>query len=676
MATKWKLEDDVNDYVKSTLEALGLKKLVDYNVESGMSDYMKEALKGSAKTKNKSNFGKPDFHVEKYKIPVVIEDKLGGNKLISRTKAGLKMDEKSIKNYAVNGAVYYAQNMIASDKYSEVIAIGIAGDNKENVEIDVYYVFASSATPKHMNEYKKLDFLESRDSFESFYEDAVLSEEDKHRILIASQVQLQKHANCLNSLMNNHNIPVDQRVVYVSGMLLAMQDIIDYDGNRIDVGLVPDDLKGIQTATKRDGVKIENQIKEYLEQKEIPQQKRELMLGSFRESISLDSDRDIVIELDKQVSTLLSEKASVTKQIFVYIYENVYLAIDGTAGHLDIMGEMYSVFLKYALGDGKEIGIVLTPPYVTKMMAEILGVDRNSKVMDLATGSAGFLIASMEIMIQDAEHVYGKKTSRAEEKIKKIKKEQLLGIELNAKMFTLASTNMILRGDGSSNIQKGNSFDRPKALYDSFSANKLLLNPPFTFEENGMPFMLHGLKNMEKGGKAAIIIQDSAGSGKATKSNLEILKNNRLLASIKMPVDTFQPSAGVQTSIYVFEAGTPHDYANHLVKFIDFRNDGYKRTKRGLLEIDNPTERYQDIIKIYNLGLNADKNPDFHTELWDLDKIFVEDLIDESGNDWNFEKHQVINTIPSEADFMKSVSDYLSWEINQLICGGRTYDYF
>ena len=301
MATKWKLEDDVNDYVKSTLEALGLKKLVDYNVESGMSDYMKEALKGSAKTKNKSNFGKPDFHVEKYKIPVVIEDKLGGNKLISRTKAGLKMDEKSIKNYAVNGAVYYAQNMIASDKYSEVIAIGIAGDNEDNVEIDVYYVFASSATPKHMNEYKKLDFLESRDSFESFYEDAVLSEEDKHRILIASQVQLQKHANCLNSLMNNHNIPVDQRVVYVSGMLLAMQDIIDYDGNRIDVGLVPDDLKGIQTATKRDGVKIVNQIKEYLEQKEIPQQKRELMLGSFRESISLDSDRDIVIELDKQV---------------------------------------------------------------------------------------------------------------------------------------------------------------------------------------------------------------------------------------------------------------------------------------------------------------------------------------------------------------------------------------
>lgn len=44
-------------------------------------------------------------------------------------------------------------------------------------------------------------------------------------------------------------------------------------------------------------------------------------------------------------------------------------------GHLDIMGELYSEFLKYALGDGKELGIVLTPPYVTKMMSELLGVN-------------------------------------------------------------------------------------------------------------------------------------------------------------------------------------------------------------------------------------------------------------------------------------------------------------
>lgn len=673
---KWKLEDDVNDYVKTKLESLGLKKLQDYNVESSMSDYMKEALKGSAKTQNKTNFGKPDFHIEKYCVPVVIENKLNSNKLIIKNKSGIKFDEKSVKNYAVNGAVYYAQSMIASNKYSEVIAIGIAGNSEEDVEIAVYYVFGSSAEPKFMGSYKNLDFLENSVTFDSFYEDASLSEKDKHDILISSQEQLKKHANNLNVLMNNHNIPVDQRVVYVSGMLLSMQDVVDSNGNKIDDGLTPEDLKGIQTDTKRDGVIVVNQIKEYLAQKDIPQEKRNLMLGSFRESISLDSDRDITIDLDKQVSKLLKEKASVTKQVFMYIYENVFLSIDGTAGHLDIMGEMYSVFLKYALGDGKEIGIVLTPPYITKMMAQILDVNKNSHVMDLATGSAGFLIASMELMIQDAEKEFGKKTTRAEEKIEHIKKNQLLGVELNAKMFTLASTNMILRGDGSSNIQKGSSFDRPKELYDNFKADKLLLNPPFTFDENGMPFMLHGLKHMQKGGLAAIIIQDSAGSGKASRTNKEILKNHRLIASIKMPVDTFQPSAGVQTSIYVFEAGNPHDFYNHLVKFIDFRKDGYKRTKRGTLEIDHPTERYQDIIKIYKLGKNAGKNKEFHSELWNLDDVYIEDLINSSGNDWNFEKHQIIDTTPSEEDFMKTVGDYLSWEANKLLNGGGYNDEF
>ena len=668
---KWKLEDDVNDYVKSNLEVLGLRKLQDYNVESSMSDYMKEALKGSAKTKTKTNFGKPDFHIEKYSIPVIIENKINGKKLISRNKERIKLDEKAIKNYAVNGAIYYAQNMIASDKYSEIIAIGIAGSSEEDVEIAVYYVFGSSGEPKFMGNYKTLDFLENKGTFNSFYDDALLSEKDKHKILIASQEQLKKHANNLNILMNNHNIPVDQRVVYVAGMLLSMQDIVGVDGKKIDDGLTPDDLKGIQTKTKRDGIIIVNQIQEYLTQKDIPEEKCNLMIGSFRESISLDSDRDIKVELNKQVSKLLEKKESVTKQVFVYLYENVFLAIDGTAGHLDIMGEMYSVFLKYALGDGKEIGIVLTAPYITKMMSQILDVNKDSHVMDLATGSAGFLIASMELMIEDAEKDFGKKTTRAKEKIENIKKKQLLGIELNAKMYTLASTNMILRGDGSSNIQKGSSFDRPKKLYDDFKADRLLLNPPFTFRENGMPFMLHGLNNMQKGGKGAIIIQDSAGSGKATVTNKAILKNHRLIASIKMPVDAFQPSAGVQTSIYVFEAWVPHNFNNDLVKFIDFRNDGYKRTKRGIVETDNPTERYQDIIKIYRLGKNAVKNKEFHFELWNLEDIFIEDLINDSGEDWNFEKHQIIDTVPSEEEFKKAMSEYLSWEVSELLLGGK-----
>jgi hypothetical protein len=245
-----------------------------------------------------------------------------------------------------------------------------------------------------------------------------------------------------------------------------------------------------------------------------------------------------------------------------------------------------------------------------------------------------------------------------------------MGVERDSQMYTLAATNMIMRGDGSAKIEKGSSFDQPKEIYESFNATALLLNPPFSYNEKGMPFLAFGLKHMKKGGKAAIIIQDSAGSGVAVKSNQEILRNNRLLASIKMPVDLFLPYAGVQTSIYVVEVGIPHNFKTDIVKFIDFRQDGYKRTQRGINEIDSPKERYFDIPIIFSMGFNADKNPDFHKNLWDLSEVYFEGTITNSGSDWNFEQHKKIETQPSDSDFGKAVSDYLSWEVKELINKG------
>lgn len=115
----------------------------------------------------------------------------------------------------------------------------------------------------------------------------------------------------------------------------------------------------------RDGDLIVKQINNYLNVKKIPTDKVALMMKSFTE-INKDHDRDKKVTLDPIVAELLKKESSVTKQIFTYIFENIFLSIDSMSGHLDIMGEMYSEFLKYAFGDGKELGIVLTPPYVTK----------------------------------------------------------------------------------------------------------------------------------------------------------------------------------------------------------------------------------------------------------------------------------------------------------------------
>lgn len=658
---KFTLEKHINSWVEKQFENLKLIDQIDYHSESAIPDYLKEALKGRAKTQNKTNFWKPDFSLTKYDIPVIIENKLWVQKLIVETKDSIKFDEKSIKDYAVNWALYYATWMIASGKYSEVIAIGIAGDSKETIQIKVYYVYGSwENSYKLLENISTLDFLENKNAFDEFYKNAILTEDEKHEILIKSQGELQKYAKSLNKLMHNLNITAGQRVLYVSGMLLSMQNVVDIEGVYIQDWLTPDDLKWIQTDTSRDWVQIVNRIKEFLNARKIPIDKQNLMLSSFWE-ISKAPLRDEITELDKEVSKILDKKASTNKQIFSFIYNNIYLSIDAMAGHLDIMWEMYSEFLKYALWDGKEIGIVLTPPYITKMMATILDINQNSRVMDLATGSAGFLISAMEIMIGDAENTFWKKTTETWEQIKKIKKEQLLWIELNAEMFTLAATNMILRGDGSSNIQIGNTFNTPEKLYTDFKANKLLLNPPFSYSENWMPFIAFGLDKMEKWWLGAIIIQDSAGSWKAISTNKSILKKHTLLASIKMPTDLFQPMAWVQTSIYIFEAHKPHDFEK-TVKFMDFRNDWYKRSSHGLKEIDNPTLRYGDIIKIYK----AWKSARLQSNL-DLNEIYIEDFISKSGADWNFDWHKVIDTKPTLQDFKKTVSDYLSWEVSNLL---------
>ncbi|GAB2023056.1 N-6 DNA methylase [Pseudolactococcus yaeyamensis] len=620
---KWNKEVNVDFWVTEQLQTVGLQKDKDFYINSG-SSYLQESLLGASKTEEKTGMGILDIAIEKYNLPIIIEDKLNPNKLLDENKDGIKLETNAIKNFAVNGAIYYAQKMIESGLYEEVIAIGVAGDEPKSIQIQAYYVFGYGE-----NAYKKIeDFnfnvLESEETFNHFYQEKIqLTPEDKHRILENTQEVLANYAKQLNKLMHNLAITAPQRVLYISGMLLSMQDIGE------EKGLTPKDLKGSQLDTKRDGVIVYNTLSGYLDFKRIPPDKKKLMLASFQE-IKKDVQRDEKEELDNVLRTtkkfksifskidkvekqedaenelitlfnnfygewkwtgfsreeLQEGKASKTKQLFVFLYENIYLNIAGNAGHLDIMGELYSEFLKYAMGDGKELGIVLTPPYVTKMMTEILEVNEDSRVMDLATGSAGFLISAMEHMIELAEKEFGKSTKKANKKIENIKKNQLLGVELNAEMYTLATTNMILRGDGSAKIEKGSAFNRPEKIFEDFKATRLLLNPPFTFKENGMPFIAYGLDKMEKGGRAAIIIQDSAGSGQAIVTNREILNKHQLLTSIKMPIDLFVPMAGVQTSIYVFEAHVKkgHDFEKP-VRFIDFRQDGYKRAKRSVTSI-------------------------------------------------------------------------------------------
>lgn len=310
--------------------------------------------------------------------------------------------------------------------------------------------------------------------------------------------------------------------------------------------------------------------------------------------------------------------------------------------------------------------VVLTPSYVATLLVRLARVNRNSYVWDFATGSAGLLVAAMNEMLLDAKA----NINSPEQLLRKeaeIKANQLLGLEILENIYMLAILNMILMGDGSSNILNRDSlldFDGHYGFGDTsrtFPADAFVLNPPYSAAGNGMVFVERALSMMSHG-YAAIIIQNSAGSGKAVEYNKRILQHSTLLASIKMPIDIFIGKSNVQTYIYVFRVGEAHK-SDDIVRFIDFTYDGYTRTNRkkasiNLRDTDHARERYKEVVNIVRIGKSALKYID--------PKNFYEGHIDpKKGDDWN--QSAPVDTRPTLNDFRRTVADYLAWEVSNLL---------
>ena len=333
----------------------------------------------------------------------------------------------------------------------------------------------------------------------------------------------------------------------------------------------------------------------------------------------------------------------------------------------DFTGKLFNEMYKWlGFSQDKMNDVVLTPSYVATLLVKLARVNKDSYVWDFATGSAGLLVAAMNEMLRDA-----KKTIKSPDKLAvksvEIKTNQLLGLEILSSVYMLAILNMILMGDGCSNILNRDSLKDFDGNYgfgktdEKFPANAFVLNPPYSAPGNGMVFVEKAL-SMMKGGYAAIIIQNSAGSGKAAEYNKKILKHSTLLASIKMPIDLFIGKSSVQTNIYVFRVGEAHR-KDDTVKFIDFSNDGYTRTNRkkascNLRDTDRAKERYAELVDLVRFGKSK---LNIFTE-----KEYYEGHIDpENGSDWN--QTAPIDTKPTLEDFKKTVSDYLAWEVSNLL---------
>lgn len=567
-------------------------------------------------------------------------------------------DFKNINSYAVNGAVHYANAILHYTNFTDIISIGMTGFKNDNGKLEhsigVYYVSKSNfGIGQKVDEYTDFSFLK-KENFDGFIEKVKalsLTPDEKEKLREKREQEIGASLVKLNNdiYQNEKGLGENDRVYLVAASIIATLGI----PNKVSP-LEKSDLKSSIEEGNRDGDIILTKIKAFLKAKQIPDDKRELIIRTLANTLTTEN----INKVEYGESQL--------KRVFCKIVDDlgIYYKTDLTTDFTGkLFNEMYSWlgFTQDKLND-----VVLTPSYVATLLVKLARVNKDSYVWDFATGSAGLLVAAMNEMLVDA-----KKSLKSPEEINKksaeIKAKQLLGLEILSSIYMLATLNMILMGDGSSNILNKDSLKDFDGKYgfgntdDDFPADAFILNPPYSAKGNGMIFVEKALSMMKKG-YAAIIIQGSAGSGKATEYNKKILAKNTLLASIKMPIDLFVGKSSVQTYVYVFRIGEAHQ-KDEVVKFIDFSNDGYTRTNRkkasvNLRDTDHAKERYDEVVNLVRFGKSK-------LNLFS-EKEYYEGTIDPTkGDDWN--QSAPVDTKPTLEDFKKTVADYLAWEVSNII---------
>jgi len=664
------IEETIEDMAKKQLENVRY-----YTKTESINSEIDNALKIAPSKSGGTGTNYPDIKLfietkDKRYIPVMIEVKGQKGSFVKLNENGdienkTKANEPNFTNinkYAVNGAIHYA-NAVAehTESYKEVIAIGLNGYCEGNdiiTELGVYYISSENYyIPKKIDDYADLTFLLPQHIDKLIEKINQLNLTDKEIELKAREFENEieiKLKNLNQAMQDDLKISVGSRVELITGMIMAGLGV----KNKV-APLEISDLKGETGSKNNDGFTIINKIDSFLAERSLPEVKRNMIINDLSRVF-------IYSDLSKPVNG-----ESKLKTVYTFVKNNI-MPIFISAKHLDFTGKLFDVLNAWVdIPDGDKNDVVLTPRYVTDLMAKLACVNKDSYVWDYAVGSAGFLISAMKLMIKSAEESI-KSPDELNKKKADIRNKQLLGIEKRSDIYLLAVLNMLLMNDGSSNIIHKDSLTEYEGKYEQgpmsgedFPANVFLLNPPYSADGKGFIFVEKALKRM-KNGRAVVLIQENAGSGGGLPFTKRILQNNTLLASIHMS-NIFHGKAGVQTAIYVFNIGIPHN-KKQMVKFIDFSNDGYTRQNRkksdrdvNLKNTDHAEERYEEIVNLVLYGKT-------YLEYF-RDEDYIEDRITLEGNDWMFSQHMKIDTVPTEEDIRNTISEYLSWEVSNLLRG-------
>ena len=328
----------------------------------------------------------------------------------------------------------------------------------------------------------------------------------------------------------------------------------------------------------------------------------ERIKGIFKDLKQSDLFKDV---FDGNEQIMLSDRglAYVAGELAKYSF------LDAT---VDVKGTAYETIVSNTLK--QEAGQFFTPRNIIKCMVEILDPDRNSRVLDPACGSGGFLVVVLDHVRRkiakdmypdlDEVHLEAKYNSpEVNDAVREYAENMLFGFDFDPDLKKAARMNMVMSGDGHTNIFNINSLDYPngsrpdvpliaEAVNASIGKSKdknfafttatnnaqgkfdfVFTNPPFgskvevdpeiaaRYELNSSApevlFIEACYNFLKPGGKMGIVLPDGILGNPNTESvRLWILHHFKLIASVDLPVETFLPQVGVQASLLFLQKKT------------------------------------------------------------------------------------------------------------------------
>lgn len=521
------------------------------------------------------------------------------------------------RDFAVDGVLYYAKHL---KKDFDVIAIAVSGTSAKKFVSDAFY------WQKGAEKYSLLPRSKNVIYSPEQYLHIIKGE---HIARKYSPEEVRQTAIDMNNALREVKVTEKLKPIFIAGILIALSDE-SFEKEYASCTTVKSLINRLNQA-----------IDDVLDNSDIKPEKIESIKFAFKALGRNPKLKEIPLGQYNSITWYIEQLANKIKPM-----------MDSADETLDSLGLFYHEFIKYTGGDGKGLGIVLTPQHLTEFMCDIANVSKNDRVVDICCGSASFLVTAMSKMWQQAT---------AKEDIERIKREGLYGVELDEDIYTLAIANMIVRKDGKSNIFNDDCFR--EEVYEELRSKHLtvgLINPPYSQDDYcELEFVERMLSILQPGGTGVAVVPTSCAIGTKFKAERKrLMENHTLKAVFSMPDDIFYPT-GTIVCVMVWEAHRRHD--PHTETFFGYyKDDGFvKRKKLGRIDSHN---RWHSIEKKW---LDLYRNRDVEPGLSARHAVTHQD-------EWLCEAYMETDyTALKQEDFEQTIRDYLAFLVAR---GGITHE--